>query len=747
MSKLDFSISEIKPLNEDDIEEIELLKNQLLRSYSSTPSGIKENKTTISRNLKNRLQSEIFLFSSKFPHGSSSRTAFKGLIGCLPIGLRNLVISSLAPQLSSTSADIVNNFDLGFGIPSSLLPDISIIIPVYNNWWVTYRCLRAIQRSTNKCSFEVIVVDDGSSDYTSEALKNIRGIKVLTNTKNVGYLESTNRGASQSHVNAKYLALLNNDTEPIGNWLDELLIVFADNSETAIVGSTLIYPGGQLQESGAQIFKDASGWNIGRRLQATNEMFMTNRQVDYCSAASILVAKDFWERARGFDTRYKPAYYEDSDLAMSAWHLGYKVFVSYKSWVIHHEGASHGTSLTSGTKKFQIVNRSKFVEKWDKQLTNHWINQGFPRIEHSRSSKGIVVLCDQQLPDISRDSGSQRTVRIAQALTKLNYHVILVAIDSSSRSIQIDKLRAEGIEVHTSLDSFYDEVRIRAQRIKFYWTIRDDVFNFFEHKLREINPSAFFIADLLDLKFQDRENQVVSSAHMNIVNKADLTVLVSPLESKILEKNSGKKVVDIWYDFEDQGCEYKLQERSGIIFVGGFRHMPNVEGIYWFAKEVLPITKSLGFSEEVTVIGSGLSESQITELTTCGLTVIGYQKDIAPFYLKSKLAIVPLLSGAGLKGKLAEALSYRLPVVTTQIGAEGFQSGPETINPFLISSNAEDFAKAIIKIIEDAEYAESLSGSARSYAEQYLSKDSFYERVSNTLQIVGTPQTKTYRKP
>ena len=733
MNDADFSVSEIKPLNDDDFAEIELVKNQKLRPHSLPHAAIDSNKTTFVKTQRINLQSKIFVFSSKFTHGSSSRIAFKRLVKLFPTQIKNFVTMSLTPKLSSSAPNTTNNFDLGFGVPSSPSPDISIVIPVYNNWWVTYRCLRAIQRSTNQCSFEVIVVDDASNDHTSAALRNIRGIKVVTNKSNVGYLESTNRGSSQSDVNAKFIALLNNDTEPIGNWLDELLVVFKDNKGTAIVGSTLIFPDGQLQESGAQIFRDASGWNIGRGLQTSHEMFMTNRQVDYCSAASILVVKDFWQSTRGFDARYKPAYYEDSDLAMSAWTLGYKVFISYKSCVIHHEGVSHGTSLTSGTKKYQVLNKSKFAEKWSEELTSHWENHGFPRIEYSRNSRGIVVLCDQQLPDMSRDSGSQRTIRIAQILSRLDYHVVLVAIDSSSRHIQIDKLRSEGIEVYTNLDTFNDAMRIRAQRIKFFWTIRDDVFNFFEHKLKEINPSAYFIADLLDLKFQDREKLTISSSHLSIAKSADLTILVSPLESKILEDSTNKRVIDVWYDFEDQGYDYNPQDRSGILFVGGFRHLPNVEGIFWFAKEVLPIARSLGFNEVVTVIGSGLSKSQVAELIDYGLTVMGYQNDISIFYKTSRVAIVPLLSGAGLKGKLAEALSFGLPTITTTIGAEGFRENIDGELPFIVSDDPTVFASKIIQFSFDADFSKRFSSLAKEYVRTNLGTDAFVGKIAEVL--------------
>ena len=269
--------------------------------------------------------------------------------------------------------------DQGFGLPTSRRPLVSIVIPLYNNWWVTYRCLRALQSNSDNTPYEIIVVDDASSDQTMEALQSIRGITVVRNFTNVGYLTSTNRGAAAASETSKYLVLLNNDTEPVDGWLDNLYRTIEKDETIGIVGSALIYPNGVLQEAGSQIFAGGNAWNLGRGGNPLNRLFSFTREVDYCSAASVIIRKSFWVEVDGFDTRYVPAYCEDSDLALTAWSKGYKVIYEPKSWVIHHEGLSHGKSTDSGLKKYQIANNRKLFAKWEVDFRNHWEDIGIPR--------------------------------------------------------------------------------------------------------------------------------------------------------------------------------------------------------------------------------------------------------------------------------------------------------------------------------------------------------------------------------
>ena len=175
-------------------------------------------------------------------------------------------------------------------------PNISIIVPVYNNFPITYHCIASNILAYNNTTYEVIVVDDCSTDRTTEIEDIVENLKVVRNEKNLGFLRSCNKAAEIA--SGEHILLLNNDTEVTSGWLDEMLLTMKIFNRVGAVGSKLIYPDGKLQEAGGIVWNNGKPWNIGNRQNSEDPKFNYARESDYLSAATLLVKRQVWVRSR-----------------------------------------------------------------------------------------------------------------------------------------------------------------------------------------------------------------------------------------------------------------------------------------------------------------------------------------------------------------------------------------------------------------------------------------------------------------
>ncbi len=231
-------------------------------------------------------------------------------------------------------------------LPSSVSPHVSIVIPVHGKIEYTLACLRSIANATPTEPFEVIVVDDASPDNTAAVLGEVAGLRLICNESNLGFVGSCNAGATAAR--GEFLVFLNNDTQVTAGWTEGLLRCFELHPDAGIAGSQLVYPDGRLQEAGAWVFSDASAWNIGRFSSRKDPSLRYARTVDYVSGASLAIPRDFFLSLGGFDMRYAPGYYEDTDLAFAARAVGRSVWYVPDSIVIHAEGVSSAGIVRNG---------------------------------------------------------------------------------------------------------------------------------------------------------------------------------------------------------------------------------------------------------------------------------------------------------------------------------------------------------------------------------------------------------------
>lgn len=238
-------------------------------------------------------------------------------------------------------------------------PKVSIIIPVHNQYSFTMKCLFSVKQNTILKNYEIIIVDDCSTDETSSIENNVHNVKIIRNKTNKGFLLNCNYAVQQAK--GEYIYLLNNDTYILPSAIDKLVEVLSFDKNVAAVGSKLVYPNGKLQGAGSVVMKNGTVYSIGHLENPFDEKYNSLQEVDYCCGASLMIRKDIWDSLGGFDELFVPAYFEETDLCLRIKKLGYKVVYQPESEVVHYTSQSYSENSFNQMK----INHKKFKKKWN----------------------------------------------------------------------------------------------------------------------------------------------------------------------------------------------------------------------------------------------------------------------------------------------------------------------------------------------------------------------------------------------
>jgi O-antigen biosynthesis protein len=603
--------------------------------------------------------------------------------------------------------------DLFFSPPS--MPFISIIIPIYNQWRYTYNCLVSILENTEGHDYEVILVNDCSSDETSLMLNKIHGISVINNLKNMGFINNCNNASLAA--NGKYLVFLNNDTYVTKGWLNVLISTAQRDNKIGVIGAKLIFPNGKIQEAGGIMWKDGTAWNYGRGDLADKAEYNFLREIDYCSGACLLISRDLFIRSGLFDIRYYPAYYEDSDLCMSVRKLGYKIIYQPQSVVVHYEGISSGKDVSTGVKRYQEINREKFLQKWKSELNKYHSDKNkdfFLARDRSQNRKHILFI-ENNVPKWDKDAGSLTIFNYIMLFKKIGFQVSFIPDNLIPLMPYTNVLLQNGVEVMYGKSSFSSWIRENGKYIDVAWLARPDVSIKYVYKINKFSNAniLYYVHDLHYLREQRhylveknpailREANRLKKVEFEIFDKCDIVLTPSYVEKRVLSSELPEKHIEVippYIDFENKDLQkysnIPFDEREHLIFLGGFSHTPNLDSILWFINDIFPILIKMLPNVKLFVIGNDPPES-LNKLASSNIVITGYVRDLATHFSKAKVFIAPLRYGAGVKGKIVTSMSYGVPVVTTSIGNEGI--GLEDSEEIMIADEPNLFAQKIYEL-------------------------------------------------
>jgi len=239
---------------------------------------------------------------------------------------------------------------------------VSVVIPTFNNWQYTKRCLESIKDNTSRDSLkEVIIVDNGSTDGTLGELRSY-DVVLVSNGKNHGFARACNQGAKKSR--GRFVVFLNNDTEVKKGWLEPLLSEIK-KEKIGIATPKLIYPNGLIQHIGKVFDESKNHHLLYRNFSQDKEQVSKKREFQAVIAASIIIEKRLFERVGGFDEAYLNGG-EDNDLCFKVRELGYKIMYVPNSVVVHHESVS--VNKQKNEKKLFQKNRKIFHQRWEEKI-------------------------------------------------------------------------------------------------------------------------------------------------------------------------------------------------------------------------------------------------------------------------------------------------------------------------------------------------------------------------------------------
>jgi len=637
-------------------------------------------------------------------------------------------------------------------VPQWEKPLVSIIIPVYNQFDYTYNCVKSIVKNSGAITYEILIADDCSTDLTTRIGEIVEGLVLIVNPENLRFLRNCNNASKVAR--GKYVLFLNNDTQVQENWLEPLVKLIEQDGRVGLVGSKLIYPDGRLQEAGGIFWRDGSAWNYGNQSDPALPEYNYVKEVDYISGASIMLPRKLWEKIGGFDERFAPAYYEDCDLAFTVRQMGYKVMYQPLSVVVHFEGISNGKDITSGQKKHQVVNEVKFYEKWQDILERDHFDNGtavFVARDRSRYKKTIVVV-DHYIPTFDQDTGSRTIYQYLKLLVEIGYSVKLIPDNFYHDPKYATVYEQLGIEILYGpyyVNNWKRWLKENSPYIQHVLLCRPHIsIKYIDFIRKNMNVKlTYFGVDLQYLR-EMREYELTGDAGLKrsaekwekieyqLMEEADISLTLSVYEKEIIAPRIGadKAWISPVFFYTKEEIERQtmtLGNRAGLLFVGGFNHHPNVDGVLWFVREVLGKVREAIPECTFYIVGSHPT-AEVLAVADEHVVVTGFVSDeeLEEYYKRARVVVIPLRYGAGVKGKTIEAMYHGVPIVSTSTGTEGLEN-IESYVPCV--DDAEGFAQRVIELYQKTDaQMEEIHDTYMRYINKHYSYESakaLFERI------------------
>jgi glycosyltransferase involved in cell wall biosynthesis len=285
-----------------------------------------------------------------------------------------------------------------------------------------------------------------------------------------------------------------------------------------------------------------------------------------------------------------------------------------------------------------------------------------------------------------------------------------------------------------------------------FWTVAQ----LYAPVFARVQPGAKIVIDSVDVAFvrlqagvalgvEKSDALLAKDNELAVYRNADAVIVVTAEDEVILRNEPNMPRTFLLPNIVPIRPRAKRPPSHNILFIGGFKHPPNGDGVLWFVREVWKEIRTAVPTASFTIVGS-YPTPEILALhdPAGGVTVTGYVPDANPYLDATAVSVAPLRYGGGMKGKVSEALGCGLPVVTTAAGAQGF--GGDNGTHYFETDNPKLFAQYVVQLLQDPAKQESVGLAGQSLVANICGPHAVEANLVKMLEEVvpSTPITRTF---
>jgi len=388
-------------------------------------------------------------------------------------------------------------------------------------------------------------------------------------------------------------------------------------------------------------------------------------------------------------------------------------------------------------KSIKLYFRLKFLAK---KLRKE--NKQFDFISNLKYDSNVIIV-DTKVPEFDKDSGSRRLTEIIKLLIANKIGVFLLADFKEYRfaTNYVQYFKDLGVVVYEPSVNNSGKLITKNDFLKevlpfsnFAWLHRPEIFEKYYPIVKKNKPDLKIFFDMVDfhyLRFK-RESELTANPdimknadkylklELDNCQKADKIIVISDVEKETLKDfyKEDSKIVSIGniHQYIENKKPVSFEDRKDLLFIGGFDHKPNVDAVQYLSNEIMPLLWKSEPEISISIIGSNPPES-ILKLNSDKFKIIGFAKEVSPYFLNSRIFLAPLRYGAGIKGKIGQSLEFGLPLVTTSIGAEGFNF-KENRNS-IVGNTSQEIVDNILLLYKNKEVWEKISSDSKKVIEPF----------------------------